>query len=258
MSVEIDLLHQAQQDAIRQSRKQGVFQTKHLNIWVGARTPFFNIKSWNSAPGINIEDCQGYPLYAALDLASTKDIAAIALLFELEEMRYAAFGRYYIPDARIHEAANAHYAGWHLDNRLIATPRNMIDYQTIERDVLEIHSEYGIQRLAFDPAYAQMMVQRLSEEGPACLEVRPNVLSFSEPMKVLDGLIGEGKFGHDHNPLMTWMMSIVVAKMDNKDNVYPNKEKPEDKIDGPVALIMAMNLALSYSAETARNIRFLN
>ena len=43
---------------------------------------------------------------------------------------------------------------------------------------------------------------------------------------------------------MAWMMGNVVAKFDAKDNVYPRKEREQDKIDGPVALIMALGLAL--------------
>lgn len=246
ISVEIEQLKQAQQEAIQQSRKQGVFQTKHLNVWVGARDAFFNIKSWKSAPKISIEECKGFPLYAGLDLASTTDIAALALLFRLEEKRFAAFGKYYLPEARIHEAANAHYAGWHLEGHLISTPGNMIDYRQIEADVLQLHSDYGIHGLAFDPAYAQMMAQRLDEQMPGiCEPIRPMVVNFSQPMKVIEGLNREGVLEHDYNPVMTWMMSNVVAKYDNKDGVYPNKEKPESKIDGPVALIMAMNLALA-------------
>jgi phage terminase large subunit-like protein len=247
VSVDAELLKAAQREAIRTSRMQGVFQTKHLNVWVGARSAFFNIKRWNEAPRISIEDCKGFPLYGGIDLASTTDIAALALLFKLDEKRYAAFGRYYVPDARIHQAVNAHYKGWQIDGHLIATPGGMIDYRMIEADVLEIHERYGFRGLAFDPAYAQMLSQRLDVQMGAgiCINVRPQVTAFSEPMKFLDGLIQAGGLEHDHNPAMSWMMSNVVAKMDNKDNVYPNKEKPESKIDGPVSLIMATNLALA-------------
>ena len=52
-------------------------------------------------------------------------------------------------------------------------------------------------------------------------------------------------FFHDGDPAMTWMLSNVVAKPDAKDNVYPRKERPENKIDGPVALIMAMGRMLT-------------
>jgi phage terminase large subunit-like protein len=105
--------------------------------------------------------------------------------------------------------------------------------------------EFGIKELAFDPAYAQMLVQRLMSQGITCAEVRPTVLNFSEPMKHLDGLIRSGKIEHDGCPVMTWQLSNVVTKEDARGNVYPRKERSENKIDGAVALIMALSRAMA-------------
>jgi len=77
------------------------------------------------------------------------------------------------------------------------------------------------------------------------VEMKPTVLNFSEPMKQLDALVRSGKIKHTGDPVMTWMISNVVAKLDAKDNVYPRKERPEDKIDGVVALIMALGRAMN-------------
>jgi phage terminase large subunit-like protein len=73
------------------------------------------------------------------------------------------------------------------------------------------------------------------------IEIGATVKNFSEPMKQLDGLVRSRQITHNADPVMTWMMSNVVAKVDAKDNVFPRKEKDEYKIDGPVALIMALN-----------------
>jgi len=251
ISVDADRVKIKQAEAIRNSRKQGVFQTKHLNVWVGARQAFFNIHAWHACakPSIRPEHYKGNRLFIGLDLASTKDIAALKMLFALEGGRYASFGRFYLPEAAIENGANEHYAGWAKDGHLIVTDGNMIDYRQIEVDILDIHSKFGVSELAFDPAYAQMMVQRLGEQGITCVDLRPTVLNFSAPMKHLDGLILSGLIEHDRDPCMTWQMSNVVSKTDQKDNVYPNKERPEAKIDGPVALIMAMARAMVHQGE---------
>ena len=39
--------------------------------------------------------------------------------------------------------------------------------------------------------------------------------------------------------------SNVVAHLDAKDNIYPRKERPENKIDGIVALIMGISRAMT-------------
>ena len=77
------------------------------------------------------------------------------------------------------------------------------------------------------------------------IEVRPTVLNFSEPMKTLEALVLQGKFIHDGDPVLGWMASNVVAHLDAKDNIYPRKERPENKIDGIVALIMAISRAIT-------------
>lgn len=247
ISVDVDQLKSKQTEAIRNARKQGVFQTKHLNVWVGARQAFFNTYSLHECakPGIAPEHYKGKQLFLGLDLASTKDIAALMLLFVLQDGRYATFGRFYVPESAIENGANENYAGWAKDGRMIVTDGSMIDYSQIEEDILSLHSQFGISELAFDPAYAQATVQSLMAEGITCIEVRPTVMNFSAPMKHLDGLILSKLLEHDGDPCMAWQMSNVVSKTDQKDNVYPNKERPEAKIDGPVALIMAMSRAMA-------------
>ena len=76
------------------------------------------------------------------------------------------------------------------------------------------------------------------------IEMRPTVLNFSEPMKQLEALVLEGRLHHDGDPIMTWMMSNVVCHVDAKDNIYPRKDRAEQKIDGVVALIMALGRAM--------------
>lgn len=78
------------------------------------------------------------------------------------------------------------------------------------------------------------------------VEYRQTVQNMSEPMKQLEALVlqGPSKFQHDGNPMMTWMVSNVVCHRDAKDNIYPRKERNENKIDGPVAVIMGIGRAI--------------
>jgi phage terminase large subunit-like protein len=70
------------------------------------------------------------------------------------------------------------------------------------------------------------------------------VLNFSEPMKTLEALVLQKRLAHDTDPVLAWMASNVVGHLDAKDNIYPRKERPENKIDGIVALIMAISRAI--------------
>jgi phage terminase large subunit-like protein len=71
-------------------------------------------------------------------------------------------------------------------------------------------------------------------------EFRQTVANFSEPTKELDALMRSGKIAHDGDPVLSWMIGNVVGHYDAKENVYPRKDRPENKIDGAIALIMAL------------------
>ncbi len=124
--------------------------------------------------------------------------------------------------------------------RLTVTPGYVIDFGWIEADLIDAVSRFAIQAVAFDPFQATQLSTRMIAEGLPMIEVRPTVLNFSEPMKTLEALVLQRKLIHDGDPVLAWMVSNVVAHLDAKDNIYPRKERPENKIDGIVALIMAL------------------
>lgn len=239
VSVGEDFLSARLQDALSSARKQSSFKTKHLNVWVGSMDAFFNMEDWRKSadPTTDMERFYGKPCYIGLDLASRVDIAALQLVFP-EGDKFHTFGRYYLPNAALEQEA---YRAWDDDGYMTITEGNMIDFGRIKEDILHFMRVFEVRELAFDPWQATQLITELTNAGAPCIEVRATVNSFSEPMKTLDGLIRERKVLHDDNPCMNWMMSNVVARIDAKDNVFPRKEKPENKIDGPVALIMAIS-----------------
>lgn len=226
---------------------QNNFLTKRLNVWVNAATAWMDMPSWERCadPDLVLDDFEGCECYAALDLASRIDIAVLMLLFVRDGV-FHVFGRYYLPEDTVEAAGNAQYAGWAADGRLVVTPGNVIDYDYIERDLLETAARFQLREAPYDPWQAVQFSQRMIDQGLPMVELRPTVQSFSEPMKSLEALVRERKLRHDGDPVLTWMMSNVVAHLDAKDNIYPRKERPELKIDGVVALIMALNRALLH------------
>lgn len=248
VSVSGEFLQAQLREAINNPRKQGHFKTKHLNLWVQARDAYINMQRWheNANRSLRIEDCKGRPCWIGLDLASKVDIAALELLFDMGEGRYARFGKYYLPEETVEQQdGNGQvYRKWRDMGLLTVTDGNIIDFGVIEDDVIELATEYGAQAVGYDPHQATMLVTRLQEAGVPVVEFRPTVLNFSEPMKQVEALIRDRKLSHDGDEVMTWAMSNVVAKLDAKDNVYPRKERPENKIDPFVALCMAMGLAM--------------
>jgi phage terminase large subunit-like protein len=88
--------------------------------------------------------------------------------------------------------------------------------------------------------------KRKARESLSC---RQTVANFSEPTKQLDALMRSGRIAHDGNPVLAWMIGNVVGHYDAKENVYPRKERPENKIDGAVALIMAIGRHMVFEEQ---------
>lgn len=243
VSVFPDLLLSRLEDAKNNSRKQGTFQTKHLNQWVGARSAYFNVRRWQQLErDISIEDYAGRPCIEGLDLASKIDIASRIQLFPPQEEGepWAVFHTGYLPEETVWQSENEHYHGWHRDGWLTSTEGEVTDYERIRDDILIDSGTYQVEDIAYDPHQATMLVNELMREGVPVVEFRPTVANFSEPMKTLQAMILSGDIIHNGDPVLEWMIANVVAKENAKEEVYPRKEQPENKIDGVVALIMAL------------------
>lgn len=249
ISVRPEVLMPLQAKAMQLPSAINNFKTKHLNEWVNADTAWMDMRAWDACADttLDLDAFEGQPCWIGLDLASKTDIAALVLVFPHPEISdaYAVFGRYYLPEDTVSAAGNSQYPGWMRTGRLMVTPGNVIDFGWIEADLLQMASRFGVQAVAFDPFQATQLSTRMLTEGLPMVEVRPTVLNFSEPMKSLEALVLQKKLVHDGDPVMGWMASNVVAHLDAKDNIYPRKERPENKIDGIVALIMGLSRAIT-------------
>ena len=250
ISVMPEVLLPLQAKAMTMPSAANNFKTKHLNEWVNADTAWMDMRAWEACadPSLDVEQFVGEPVWIALDLASKVDIAAKMSLFTREvegKQHFYVFGQYYLPRDTVDRGENSQYQGWESMGLLSVTDGAVIDFQVIEDDLLADCSRFEVREVPYDPFQATQMATRMMAQSVPMVEMRPTVLNFSEPMKQIEALVLQGRLHHDGNPVLAWMMSNVVAHTDVKDNIYPRKERPENKIDGVVALIMALGRAMS-------------
>ena len=250
VSVMPEVLLPLQAKAMSMPSAANNFRTKHLNEWVNADVSWMDMRAWDACadPSLSVEDFEGEPCYMALDLASKTDIAAKINLY-VRDGHYYAFGDYYLPRDTVDKGENSQYSGWESLGLLTVTDGAIIDFMVIENKILEDCKRFSVIEVPYDPFQATQLSMRLLNQGINMVEVRPTVLNFSEPMKQLEALVLDKKFHHNGDPVLTWMVSNVVCHMDAKDNIYPRKERHENKIDGVVALIMALSRAIANSNE---------
>jgi phage terminase large subunit-like protein len=221
-------------------------------------------------PKLAVEDFHGHDSIEGLDLANKVDIAAKAKVFwrdvEIEktdektgeiisttERHYYAFLNYYLNEDAIQSGSNSQYSGWQIAGLLTETPGNETDYWRIGDDILEDIGIFNVRELAYDPHQAPALIQGLRkrkdwDETVIPVEMTQNVQTMSPAMKELEGAVAGGRFHFNGDPILTWMISNVVCHRNAKDEVYPRKERLENKIDGVVALLLAINRAMVMEA----------
>lgn len=271
VSVEPETIINDGRRAIFTTHKQPSFQTKHLCIWVNSDNALISARDWQACytTSLDIEDFHADPCVIGSDLASKLDLAAVVRLFTRTEsdgkLHYYVFGRYWIPAETIEKSSNAKYEGWAREDYIVRSAGATNDFDVIEQELKDVASQFDVQSMAFDPWNAKQMMDHLMADGAKVVEVRPTVENFSPALKELVALIAEKRIHHDGDPVLAWAMSNLVGHTDAKDNIFPRKERPENKIDPVVALIMAMclvgkakpkaKLFVVTSADSAKPIR---
>ena len=249
VSVMPEVVTSLQKKAIAIPSAAGNFMTKHLDVWCSAASGWMNMPAWNKCAREELrrEDFEGEPCYIGLDLGSKSDMTAKVLMFPREDRDgrtyFVTFADFYLPSRAIETSPNSQYRGWVEQGLIRVTEGAMTDFNVVEEDIREDLSRYSVQSIAYDPWQATQLISSLEDSGAPLVECRMTVQQISEPMKTLEALVLDGRIQHDGNPCLTWMMGNVVAKVDAKDNIFPRKERYEQKIDGPVAMIIALSAA---------------
>lgn len=267
VSVRKEFLISQQKQAIARPSKRGPFKTKHLNVWVGAMDGYLDVEAYKAGfdPDLNLAAMAGQECLAAVDLASKVDLAALVLNFPIgegNERFYRFLAKYYVPESALEDDKNKNYRTWAEQGWLTVTPGNVTDYEYIEEDLEEIKSQVQIIDLSYDPFQATQFSTRMMAKGFPVVEYAHTVKTMSEPMKELDAAIRAGRVRHDGNPISLSCVANLVAKEDAKENVYPRKNRPEQRIDGTVAKIMTIGRDIAFVEEAGsvyeeRGMRFV-
>ena len=104
--------------------------------------------------------------------------------------------------------------------------------------------QFQVKEIAYDPWNATHLALRLQDEGATMVEFRQGFRSMAAPTRELEKLIVSRKLAHGGNPVTRWMAANVAVAQDPAGNLKPAKDKSTERIDGIVALIMAIGRAL--------------
>lgn len=249
VSVRPEVIRALQAKAIATPSAENNFKTKHLDVWCNADVGWMDMKAWDACADESLDesDFDGEPCWLGLDLASTSDMTAKVKIFQRKidgSSHYYLFGDYWLPRTAIERGVNSQYQGWEYLGYLHVCEGPVTDFAEIRDSILEDCGRYSVQSVAYDPFQAVQLSKELSDDGVPMVLCKQTVANLSDPMKQFQALVLDHRLHFNGDPVLTWMVSNVVCHVDVKENIYPRKGAPENKIDGVVSGIMALSRAL--------------
>jgi phage terminase large subunit-like protein len=186
---------------------------------------------------------KGRRCYVGLDLSSTKDLTAMVAVFP-DDDGFDVLAQFFVPKENIRERAKRDrvpYDQWQ-GEYLTATTGNVVDYEAVRQALKDWAAEFDLREIAYDPWNATDLVTRLQEQdGFICVPMRQGFATLSSPTKALETAILSKSLRHDGHPVLRWNVSNVSVESDATGNLKPSKTVSSERIDGVVALIMAID-----------------
>jgi len=250
ITVTIDKVKAAFESARQNPAEENSFRQLRLNQWVKQAIRWMPMDKWDAcAFNVDPEELKGRVCYSGLDLSSSTDITAFVLVFPPldEDDKYSILPYFWIPEDNIDLRVlrdHVNYDFWERQGFIKTTEGNVVHYGFIESYIEELGTKYNIREIAFDRWGAVQMTQNLEGLGFTVVPFGQGFKDMSPPTKELMKLTLEQKIAHGGHPVLRWCMDNIFVRTDPAGNIKPDKEKSTEKIDGAVALIMALDRAI--------------
>lgn len=248
-------------DKCRKAQEEPSFENtfKRLNLNIRTKTDekWLDTEQWTKCRAIFDESTlRGRLCYSGLDLSSKIDVTAHVLVFPPtdDDPLWRVLPRFFIPSENAEKRERrdrVQYLTWSNLGHVTLTPGNVVDYEYVKESIQNDAREFRLQQIAYDPWNATQIALQLADAGANVIEFGQGFRSMSEPAKELEKLITAGTIRHNGNECLTWMIGNAVKEEDPAGNIKPSKKKSTERIDGVVALTMALGVAMVTPEEEA-------
>lgn len=245
------------QKAKRMPAEEPKFRNLYLNQRVSPISSLISRVEWEAcggSPGL----VEGEPVYLGLDLSKRVDLTALVIVSATNGSRVDAL--FWKPADHLAEhsrrdfgSGNLRYIDWVKRGHLRSSPGTAIDYEVVARAIAELVQRYEVLGLAFDRWRIDDLVKELDRIGVAAskapdgsgLRLREWGQGFRDMAPAIDALeaaVMDRSLQHPGNEVLTWNMANAIVETDAADNRKFAKDKAKFRIDGAVALAMALGL----------------
>jgi phage terminase large subunit-like protein len=248
--IEPEAFRREYQKALINPVQENRFRQLNLNQWVKQSIRWMPMHLWDQCDFEIIDSfLEGRECYGALDLAATQDMSAFVLVFppQDDEDKFIVLPFYWLPADNLEalgRKSHVDYDDWVKKGHLELTGGIVIDYKFIKKKLAELSRKYDIREVAYDSWGAKMLVSELEDAGVNVVGFGQGYKSMSEPSKELYRFIAQKKIAHGGHPILRWNFDNMIMRIDESGNIKPDREKVTDKIDGAVAMTMALARAI--------------
>ena len=249
-TIALEKVQNAYQSAKENPAEENIFRQLRLNQWVKQAVRWMPMEKWDKCKvAFGEEMLAGRICYGGLDLSSTTDITAFVLVFPPtdEDKHYYVLPYFWLPEETLPlrvRRDHVPYDVWERQGYLKTTEGNVVHYGFIENFIDVLGQKFHIKEIAFDRWGAVQMSQNLEGLGFTMVQFGQGYKDMSPPTKELMKLTLEQTLAHNGHPVLRWMMDNIFIRRDPAGNIKPDKEKSTEKIDGAVAMIMALDRAI--------------
>jgi phage terminase large subunit-like protein len=217
-------------------------------VWTAQHTRAIDMLLWRAcaAPPPDAE-LAGVPCFGGLDLGQSDDFTAWVRIWTLDDGRVVVKCRFWLPEAALEKYPHRNYAEWRRAGWLTITEGPTTDYDRVEAAIAADCAQDGIRSVAYDKRFAEQMAQHLVGLGIEMLD-QPQGFQLNEAIRRKGELVAAGSLCHGSNPILDWMAANYVIRHGLRGDARPDKEKAADKIDGQVALDMALGVWIRQPA----------
>jgi phage terminase large subunit-like protein len=252
ISVKAEFLRSECETAKKTPAYQNTFKRFHTNIWTRQNELWMPKEVWDPCgTPFPLEPLAGQICYGGLDLSTVQDLTAWAKVFPIMdeksgEFHFFAHLRFWLPKANIRkkqELDGVPYQLWAEQGYITLTEGDYVDYDFIRRDIVRDGELYNIKEIAVDRWNAAQIITQLTGEGFTMVPFGQGFASMKGPTEQLMNTALKRTLHHGGNPILDWQASNVSVRTDPAGSWKPDKAASKKRIDGIVALIMALGRA---------------
>lgn len=224
------------------------FKTKHLNLWVATSSVWIPDDLFMGCKVKNITH-SGLS-YGGLDLAQRNDFTA--------EVRYYPDSKTYnvdfwISEKKLHDKSDyVDYVKWANMGLIRVAGKEATNLHMVKEDIKNLNKLDKTICTYYDPHLALQLAEDLEEEGIKMKSYNQSYSNMSPPIQEIERLIVTKAIKHDGNPVMRWMMSNVQIVQNASGYRKITKRDFKKKVDGPVALCMAISCAIHEKVKKSK------